>query len=195
MWVHEGFTAYSENLYVDYHYGKEAAGEYVRGTRQNIQNDRPIIGIYDVNYSGSGDMYPKGANMLHTIRQLIDSDSTWRSILRGLNKEFYHQTVTTEQIENYINERTDIDLAPVFNQYLRDVRIPVFEYVLSDGNLKYRWNNVIDGFNMPLAVYIDNNKMWIKPDQQWKNLKLSNFLNGFSVDKDFYVVPFDITPN
>lgn len=195
MWVHEGFTAYSENLYVDYHYGKEAAGEYVRGTRQNIRNDRPIIGVYDVNYSGSGDMYPKGANMLHTIRQLVDDDSTWRSILRGLNEEFYHQTVTTKQIEDYINERTNVDLALVFNQYLRDIRIPVFEYVISENTLKFRWNNVIDGFDMPVVVFIDGEKINLRPKQSWQLMKYSENIVDIKVDKDYYVIPFDITPN
>ena len=195
MWVHEGFTAYSENLYVDYFYGKEAGSEYVRGTRQNIQNDRTIIGLYDVNYTGSSDKYAKGANMLHTIRQLIDNDSTWRSVLRGLNKEFYHQTVTTEQIENYINERADYDLTTMFDQYLRDVRIPVFEYVISDNSLKFRWNNVIDGFEMPMVVYVNGKKQWLKPTQVWQNIEFIQGLKEFSVDKDFYDIPFDITPN
>ncbi|MCB0457058.1 MAG: M1 family metallopeptidase, partial [Flavobacteriaceae bacterium] len=40
MWLHEGFTAYSENLYLDYHFGKEASSEYVVGTKRRIQNDR-----------------------------------------------------------------------------------------------------------------------------------------------------------
>ncbi|MDQ4139083.1 MAG: M1 family metallopeptidase, partial [Bacteroidota bacterium] len=94
MWIHESFTAYSENLFLDYHFGKKASSEYVIGTRKNIKNDRPIVGYYDVNYSGSGDMYYKGANMLHTLRQVVNNDEKWRAILRGLNKEFYHQTVT-----------------------------------------------------------------------------------------------------
>ena len=195
MWVHEGFIAYSENLFIDYHYGKKASSEYVRGTRQNIKNDRPIIGYYDVNYAGSGDMYPKGANLLHTLRQLVDNDSIWRSILRGLNAEFYHQTVTTKQIEDYINDNTEVDLTLLFSQYLRDVRIPVFEYVLNNRNLKYRWTNVMDGFNMPLAVYIDGTKQWLTPSKKWKNTVSSKNIKQFSIDKEFYVIPFNITPN
>ncbi len=105
MWVHEGFTAYSENLYLDYHYGSEASADYVIGTRKAIMNDRPVIGDYNVNHSGSSDMYYKGANMLHTIRTLLGDDEKWRSILRGLNKDFYHQTVTTKQIEDYLIEK------------------------------------------------------------------------------------------
>jgi len=195
MWIHEGFTAYSENLYVGYHYGKQASSEYVRGTRLNIKNDRPIIGFYDVNYSGSGDMYPKGANMLHTLRQLVDNDSIWRSILRGLNEEFYHQTVTTGQIENYVNKRVDIDLSSIFDQYLRDIRVPVFEYAFVNGNIRYRWANVIEEFNMPLAVQINGEKKWIYPKASWQRMELSESINDFSIDKEFYVIPFNITPN
>ena len=114
MWIHESFIAYSENLFLNYYYGKKASAEYVLGTRQNIRNDRPIIGIYNVNYEGSGDMYYKGANMLHTLRQIVDDDNKWRSILRGLYKKFYHQTVTSAQIENYLTKHTGINLAPFF---------------------------------------------------------------------------------
>ena len=105
MWVHEGFTTYSEKLFVDYHFGKKASSEYVIGTRRGIRNQKPIIGPYNVNKGGSGDMYSKGANLLHTLRQLANNDLQWRNILRGLNKDFYHKTVTTQEIENY---RTDV---------------------------------------------------------------------------------------
>jgi hypothetical protein len=71
------FTNYSESLF-EYYYGKEAGYTYVRGLRNIIDNDKPIIGTYDVNNEGSGDMYPKGANMLHTIRQLVNNDEKWR---------------------------------------------------------------------------------------------------------------------
>ena len=114
MWIHEGFTAYSENLYLDYYFGKEASAEYVIGTRKNIQNDRPLIGFYNVNKEGSSDMYYKGANMLHTLRQLIEDDEKWRRILRKMNVEFYHQTVTTQQIESFLSKETGIDLTAFF---------------------------------------------------------------------------------
>ncbi len=136
MWIHESFIAYSESLFTEYWYGKDAGYEYVRGTRANIQNDKPIIGLYDVNYEGSGDMYPKGANMLHTLRQIVNNDSTWRAMLRGLNEEFYHQTVTTKQIENYMAKFTGLELTAFFNQYLRDYRIPVLEYEIRNEKLK-----------------------------------------------------------
>ncbi|HQK39559.1 MAG TPA: M1 family metallopeptidase, partial [Flavobacterium alvei] len=128
MWIHESFTNYSESLFVEYYYGKEAGAEYVRGTRKGIKNDKPIIGQYDVNNEGSGDMYPKGGNMLHTLRQIVNDDPKWRTILRGLNSTFYHQTVTTKQIEDYLSKAVGLDLNPFLNQYLRAIRIPTFEY-------------------------------------------------------------------
>ena len=128
MWIHEGFTAYSEGLFLEYHYSKKAGDEYTVGKGKDINNDKPIIGIYDVNKRGSGDMYNKGAYMIHTLRQLIENDEKWRMILRGLNKTFYHQTVTTKQVEDYLSKATSIDLTEFFNQYLRDVRIPTLEY-------------------------------------------------------------------
>ena len=126
MWIHESFTAYSENLFLDYHFGTEASNAYVIGTRKNIRNDRPIIGFYDVNHSGSGDMYYKGANMLHTIRQIVNNDEKWRSVLLGINKAFYHQTVHTKQIEDYLSNHIGLDLTAFFNQYLRSTKNSCF---------------------------------------------------------------------
>ena len=185
MWIHEGFTAYSENLYLDYYYGKEASADYVIGTRRKIQNDRPIIGQYNVNNEGSGDMYYKGANTLHTLRQLIEDDEKWRQILRGMNKRFYHQTVTTTQIEDYLCEQTGIDLTEFFNQYLRDTRIPTFEYSIKNNELKYRYTNIVDRFDMPIQVMIDNNQEWIFPKAQWQTMPIKN--NSIFIDPDFYI--------
>ncbi|WP_417867462.1 M1 family metallopeptidase [Xanthomarina gelatinilytica] len=185
MWIHESFTSYSENLYVDYYYGKEASSEYVIGVRKNIKNDKPIIGPYNVNKEGSGDMYYKGANMLHTLRQLIEDDEKWRDILRGLNKTFYHQTVTTQQIENYISEQSGIDLTAFFNQYLRDTRIPTLEYSIDNNQLRYRWINIVEGFDMPIQVTLDNNKQWIYPTAEWKTMPIED--HTMEVDLDFYV--------
>ena len=187
MWIHESFAAYSENLFADYFFGKEDCTKYVIGTRKNIQNDRPIIGTYNVNYSGSGDMYPKGANMLHTLRQIVNNDKKWRNILRGLSEEFYHQTVTTEQIENYFSKSLNMDLNSFFNQYLRDVRIPVLEYSINENVIKYRWGNCVEGFNIPVKVYINNSRTWLYPSTVWKETKQQTKIDDLKVDENFYV--------
>ncbi|MCG8332617.1 MAG: M1 family metallopeptidase [Chitinophagales bacterium] len=188
MWIHEGFTAYSENLYLDYHYGKEASAKYVIGTRSKIMNDRPVIGNYNVNHAGSVDMYYKGANMLHTLRQLVNDDEKWRSILRGLNSTFYHQTVTTQQIEDYLIKESGLDLSTFFDQYLRTIDIPVLEYQVEKKKLSYRWANCVKGFNMPVQITLNGTSQWIEPiEGQWTKLKLDNELSELIVDEDFYV--------
>jgi aminopeptidase N len=192
MWIHEGFTAYSENLYLDYHYGQEAASDYVIGTRSRIQNDRPVIGYYNVNYAGSGDMYYKGANMLHTLRQIVNNDEQWRVILRGLNETFYHQTVTTQQIEDYLSEKTGRDLRLFFDQYLRTTQVPTLEYKLEDGKFHYRWSNCVRGFKMPVKVYLNGEPVWLRVQSRWQRMADVPAGTDVQVDRNFYVGVFNI---
>lgn len=184
MWIHESFTAYSETLFTETFHGKEAASEYVRGTRKAIQNDSPIIGVYGVNQEGSGDMYYKGANMIHTLRIWMNNDEKFRQLLRGLNKEFYHQTVTTEQIENYIAKFSDLNLTAFFNQYLRTVKVPTLELKQNGNKVEYRYTNVVDGFTMPLRL-IDSD-ITISPTSNWQTI------NNSSITK---VIDVTINPN
>jgi aminopeptidase N len=193
MWIHESFANYSENLYVEYYYGKDAGREYVLGSRRNIRNDRTITGVYNVNYGGSGDMYYKGGNMLHTLRQIVDNDEKWRGILRGLNKDFYHQVVKGSQIEEYMTSKLGINLKPVFDQYLRDIRIPVFEYYVKDGKLTFRWNNCVNGFNMPLRIYISGERKDIIPTSRFATIDLGTDTAVIIVDPNYYVASLNMT--
>ncbi len=187
MWIHESFTNYSETLFTTYWYGKEAGNAYVQGTRKLIANDIPIIGTYNVNKEGSGDMYYKGGNMIHTIRQVINDDEKFRQILRGLNKTFYHQTVTTKQVEDYISKESKIDFSKVFDQYLRTNQVPVLEYKVEGNKLSYRYTNCIKGFNLPLKVKFKT-EQWIRPTEEWKSLNLyPEGDNSFTVDPNFYI--------
>jgi len=171
MWVHEGFTNYTETLYTTYLYGVEAGNEYCIGTRKNITNDKPIIGVYGVNKEGSGDMYYKGGNMLHMIRQMI-GDSAFCGLLHGLQSTFYHKTVTTQEIENYISSYAHRDLSKVFDQYLRTTKIPVLSYQSSGDVISYRWGNCVKGFNMPVKVYVGGlPAQWIYPTDDWQTMK------------------------
>ncbi|MBC7947075.1 MAG: M1 family peptidase, partial [Chitinophagaceae bacterium] len=190
MWVHEGFTTYSEALYVDYHYGKDAMTEYVLGHRGKIQNDKPIIGIYGVNKEGSGDMYAKGANLIHTIRQLT-TDAKFKEMLRGLNKVFYHQTITSSDVEKYMSRQMGRDLSKIFDQYLRTIQIPILEYTLKGKTLSYRWTKCVNGFTMPLRIMLNNGKAaWIQPTAKWKTMVLSETMKGNSLtpDPNFYIM-------
>ncbi len=185
MWIHESFTMYSESLFIEYFYGKEAAATYTKGLRKGIQNREKIIGEYGVNKRGSGDMYTKGNNILHTIRQLVNDDEKWRAILRGLNEEFYHQTVTTAQIENYIANQAGLDLSSVFDQYLRDYRIPVLEYYMEENVMNYRWTNCIGSFDMPIKIFVDGKEQWLSPTSYTQRVKLEG--ESIEFDSNFYI--------
>jgi len=186
MWIHESFTMYSESLYVRYFYGDEAGDEYVLGIRSGISNNRPIIGPYGVNKEGS-DLYNKGANMLHTLAQIVNDKEKWRGILRGLNKEFYHQTVTTAQIENFLSKESGLDLSSFFDQYLRTTQIPIFEYRFQEGTLAYRWTNVVQGFTMPFRIYINGEEKWITPSGRWQRLSSIPEDAVIKTDPNFYI--------
>lgn len=174
MWVHEGFTNYSETLFVDYIFGKKAGNEYNFGIRQGIRNDVPIIPAYGVNAQGSGDMYPKGGNMLHSIRHGLDNDELFRSVLRGLNRDFYHQTVDSKQVEAYIIKKTNFNYSKVFDQYLRTTQIPTLEFYLKEGKAFYRYVNCVDGFNLPLTLKAKGvNTLRIVPTQNWQSTPIA----------------------
>jgi aminopeptidase N len=187
MWVHEGFTNYSETLFTEYYYGKEAGSDYCIGTRKLIQNDKPIIGPYGVNKEGSSDMYYKGGNMLHTIRHVINDDEKFRQILRGLNSTFYHKVVTTQDIENYMSKQSGKDLSKIFDQYLRTTKIPVLEYKFKGDNMYYRWSNCVEGFNMPVKLEVLDD--WLKTTTEWKTVAVTEGIlkDGLKIDRNFYI--------
>jgi len=170
--------------------GKSAGAAYMIGARAGVRNDRAVVPAFGVNAQGSGDMYPKGGNMLHTIRAIIDDDAKWRDILRGLNKTFYHQTVTGKQVEDYISREAGIDLSKVFAQYLTTTKIPVFEYRVQAGGstLSYHWANVVPGFDMPVRVNIPGlGTRLLRPTEAWQTLEASPRAGELSVDENFYV--------
>lgn len=197
MWVHEGFTNYSETLFTEYHFGKQAGNEYNYGIRKGIRNDKPIIPDYNVNAMGSGDMYPKGGNMIHSIRHSMDNDQLFRSILRGLNKEFYHQTVTTAQVESYISKQAGYDYSKVFNQYLRTIQTPVLNYYIKDAKVYYKWTDCVEGFNLPIVMGTGKGRVKFIPSASWQNQSVSpeqiKLLDKAEIEK-MYDVKILVTP-
>ena len=189
IWIHEGFTAYSESLFVEYFYGKAAGQEYCRGTRKGIRNKFPMIGDYHVNSSHhDNDVYSKGANILNTVRQILNDDERWRQTLRGIGTTFYHQTVTTEQIETYMAEKTGLELQSFFNQYLRTFQIPIFEYHTEEGKLIYRWGETLEGFNMPIDLKIDDEAVRLMPTTSWQAYPLAQrTAPALEIDPNYYI--------
>ncbi|MBY0478264.1 MAG: M1 family metallopeptidase [Chitinophagaceae bacterium] len=196
MWVHEGFTNYSETLYIDYLFGTAAGDAYVQGVRRNIQNDIPIVGKYNVNKEGSGDMYPKAANMIHMVRQIIGEKSTFRMLLRDMNEKYRHKTVTSAEIEDFISKRTGYNLSKVFDQYLRTTQVPTLEYYITTEAgtqiLNYRWVNCVKGFNMPILLPGNSNPKYglMLATENWQKMR-TNFKEDEDIsnlmDRNFYV--------
>ncbi|NOW98434.1 M1 family metallopeptidase [Mucilaginibacter sp. SG564] len=179
MWIHESFTCYSESLFIENNWGKKAGQEYNKGLRPGISNDSPIVGVYNVNKEGSGDMYPKGAVLLNMVRTIINDDEKWRGILRGLNKTFYHQTVTYDQVVNYITEQSGKKLLPVFDQYLHYKNLPTLEFAIRDGKLLSRWIADATGFTMPVLVRVKGGEyQFITPTTRFSPVAIE----GASID-------------
>jgi aminopeptidase N len=185
MWVHEGFTNYSETIFTTYHHGREAGNAYVQGTRKLIQNDIPIIGKYGVNEEGSGDMYYKGGNLIHYIRQLFDNDDQFRLALREMNQQFYHKTINSLDVEKFWSEKTRRNLTPFFDQYLRSTKIPTLEIRKNNKRMQYRWTDCNPDFDAPVGIIMDGKiNQKIEPTTEWKSLKTNS---SIEVDKNFYV--------
>lgn len=194
MYIHESFTNYSETLFVESMFGKEAANEYNYGIRSGIQNQQPIIpSSYGVNAQGSRDMYPKGGNMLHSIRHSINNDKLFRNILAGLNFTFYHQTVDGSEIQNYISKKADYDFNKVFEQYLTSTQIPELQLYLNEDYMEvsYKWENVVEGFNLMLVLKNEEESLKIIPSQTWQKMKVTNaqrkLLEPSYIEKMYYI--------
>lgn len=185
-WIHESFTTYTETLFAECLLDKEQAGKYCRGEWKNIVNDKPVIGEYGVNEEGSNDMYDKGTAILYMIRKIVNDDEKFRQTLRGLNSTFYHQTVTTKQMEDYMSKSLGIDLSPFFNQYLRTADIPELEYYIKDNELYYKFNNTVDNFTLPIEIIAGKKSVTIKPTKEWQHMSWKNGYN-IRITEDFLV--------
>jgi aminopeptidase N len=185
-WIHEGFTSYAEVLFTECEFGKEAGNDYCEGVKKYISNDIPIIGQYGVRKEGSGDMYNKGSQVVHMIRQLMNDDEKFRTLLRNMNQTFYHKTVSSTELEAFIIEKTGIDFTSTFNQYLRTTQIPILEYKIKKNKLSYRYTNCLTEFNMPVKIKTDK-EILIKPTTQWQTINLEKKTKTISLDRNVYV--------
>lgn len=185
MWIHESFTCYSESLFVEDNWGKKAGQEYNYGLRLTINNDSPIVGIYNMNKEGSGDMYSKGAVFLNMIRTIINDDEKWRGILRGLNKTFYHKTVTYDDVVGFINQQSGMDLSAIFDQYLHYSSLPILEFTSHDNKLYCRWIAEAKDFNMPIRVRVKGGEYkFIIPTKQMSPVEIAG-ANKDNIEIDY----------
>ena len=189
MWIHEGFTCYSESVFLECQYGYDKAQTYINGLKKNVENDKPIIGHYGVNNEGSSDMYYKGALMLNTIRSVINKDDLWWKILLNYSETFRHQIIDTQTVVDFFNKKSSLALSPIFDQYLKHKDIPILEMRLKKNKLEYRWNATVKDFAMPIDVKIKQKEIRLKPTTIWQqsNYKVKN-LSDIEVMKNKFFV-------
>ena len=198
MWIHEGFGAHAEAMYVECMFGTKAMLEYVNAKKNQVLNRRPVIGTYNVNNEGSGDMYPKGSLMLNTLRGVLDNDSLWHALIRGIAETYRYRTITTDTIVAYINRHTGTDYTYFFDQYLRYPSIPKLEVVLMAGRkslrCRYRWRADVKDFRMPIRVTTAPGKLaFIRPTAEWQAMDLGSMdPREFRVDEEWFYVDTQI---
>lgn len=186
-WIHEGLAGYTEILYLEQQFGKDAAREYLIAKRKSILNSRPVIARYNINESGDSDDYAKGRAVIHMVRAIMNDDAKFRQLLIDINKKFYHTTTTSQAIEQYISQASGTDFSKMFAQYLHTTKLPVLEYKISGSKLQYRYANCREDFTMPLKTII-NGEQWLKPTTTWKHVRLKKGkVATLEIDPDFYV--------
>ncbi|MCF8255732.1 MAG: M1 family metallopeptidase [Bacteroidia bacterium] len=203
MWIHESFTTYSESIYVEDYYGTQRATNYLVSQKGNIKNQLPIIGPKGVNYNRpDNDIYYKGAWMLHTMRNMLDNDTLWFQTLLDLNKTFYHQIVTTEQIEDFLSIRTRYNFKPFFDQYLRVAELPTVEYFMKEKNglneLHYRLVSKKMKLKMPIRAILEKGKYdYLEIGPKWRIIDLPYIDEAeFKLDeRNFLIQIKKINPN
>lgn len=196
MWVHEAFANYAEALYNECRFGPGAGADYVVGLRRNIRNDIPIVGPYGVNQEGSGDMYYKGSNLLHTIRHIMDNDSLFKGMLREMNRRFRHSIVTGADIERFIIRYSQLDLAKVFDQYLRTTQVPELQWTVAKGQLWVRYANCVEGFAMPTAITLNGETRVVPIGTNWSSpaYGLKAKRASLEPDRNWYVTARGVAP-
>lgn len=193
MWIHEAFTTYAESVYIECQWGKKAALTYLNGIRKNIMNNAPIIGDYGVNSEGSGDMYYKGANMLNTLRSVIDNDKKWWDLLKSYSLTFRHKIIDTETVINFFEKETGKTLEPIFNQYLRYADIPVLQFKKEENNIMVQWKAAAENFEMPIDLIVRGKEKRIYPTNKWQKLTLDiQKFSKLEIDKLGYYVEKEI---
>jgi len=176
MWIHESFGTYMEAVYVECLYGYEAACRYMEGKKQEVLFDRPVVGTYGVQQEGSRDMYPKGALMLHTLRQAVADDKKWWATLRKLAVEHRHDHLDYEALTRFLSMELGADYGPFFRQYLKETALPVLHLRWKGrgetGRLEYRWTSNVPRFSLPIRVIVDGEERMLYANDGWKVLSL-----------------------
>lgn len=170
MWIHEGFTTYSETVFVECMYGYEKAMQYINGQKKLVANQNRIIGEYGVNKEGSGDMYYKGSLLLNTLRHIVNDDEKWWKMLLKYSETYRHKIIDTQTVIAFFNTESKMNLTPIFNQYLKYKNIPILEFQKKGKGFEYRWKTDVANFEMPIDIIYKQKIIRLYPTNTWEKL-------------------------
>jgi aminopeptidase N len=190
MWIHEGWTTYLECLYVEYMYGKDDGLKYTSGYKAKVLNRQPIIAPRGVNATPPQDMYFKGALFLNTLRSVVNNDARWWALLKDFFQHFKYHNIMTEDIVAWFNQKTKMNLTPIFDQYLRHTALPKLELKFDEmaGTVSYRWKVDEPAFAMPVKVGTKEHWQVIRPTVEWQTMKTPLKRDEFQAATDLYFI-------
>jgi len=171
-------------------YGKDDGLKYTNGYKSKVRNQQPIIAPRSVNATPPQDMYFKGALFLNTLRSVVNDDARWWALLKDIFQHFKYQTIMTEDIVAWFNQKTKMNLTPIFDQYLRHTALPKLELKFNEaaGTVAYRWQVDEPSFAMPIRVGAKENWQIVRPTTAWQTMKTPLKRDQFEVATDLYFV-------
>ncbi len=187
-WIQEGWGTYVEVVYVECMWGYDDAMLYTVGLQEKVRNRSPIISQTAVNNWPPGDQYFKGALFLNTLRHVVDNDETWWALIRDYTEHFKHSDIWTTDVLDYFNDYLDMNLRPLFLQYLYRWEIPVLEYRFADGEVYYRWRADIEEFNMPVKIRRGGELHAIHPTNEWQSEAYSGAPKDWEPATDLFYI-------
>lgn len=194
MWIHEGFTTYSEAVYVECRWGYDKAMQYINGQSRAVANRKPIVGQFGVNFkTGNGDMYYKGALMLNTIRHIVNDDEKWWKLILDYSNHFKHQIIEAKDVIDFFTKESGINLKPVFEQYLYYPNLPELQIRPVKNGFTYAWKTDVKDFEMPVEITLNGKEVRLKPTnkpqvyklKKGKEILIDVTLKKFYVTADF----------
>lgn len=190
MWIHEAFTTYSEAVYVECRWGYDKAMQYINGQSRMVENRKPIVGQFGVNFKPqSSDMYYKGALMLNTIRHIVNDDEKWWKLILDYSNHFKHQIIEADDVIEFFTTESEINLRPVFEQYLYHSNLPELQIKPVKNGFEYSWKTDVENFEMPVEVYINEEKIRLQTTNasQFYPVKLKTRERFHLVGQKFFV--------
>ncbi|MBE0647621.1 MAG: M1 family metallopeptidase [Bacteroidales bacterium] len=163
-WISEGFATYSEALLMEKKYDSDQYWKVIIANMGEVLNLWPVVGKRGINDNSflGGDIYHKGAIILHNLRCTINDDSLFFHLIKEFHTRNLYKAVTSNDFLLLVNELTQKDFSPFFSKFLYDKEPPVLSYkFIREGDkfyLSYKWTRVKPGFEMPF-LFVTNNSV------------------------------------